>query len=118
MNTSILLPLSNEAQDLLHGITNDSDMATPGHTGRQDTSSIPLEFEQVNENARTTRFKSRIADFDYSMQVPGPLDLHVCHFLPPHIPVLKVPVMRIFGANEAGQKCCVHIHQVSCCLQY
>ncbi|KAF9396063.1 DNA polymerase zeta [Podila verticillata] len=115
MNTSILLPLSNEAQDLLHGINNDSDMATPGRTGRQDTSSIPLEFEQVDENARSTRFKSRIADLDYSMQVPGPLDLHACQFLPPHIPVLKVPIMRIFGANEAVQS---YIQQLGMSLNH
>ncbi|KAG0078495.1 DNA polymerase zeta, partial [Podila epicladia] len=84
-------------------------MAPSEPTSHQDTSSVPL--EQVDKNARPTRFKSRIADFDYSMQVPGPLDLHACQFLPPHIPVIKVPVFRIFGANEAGQKCCVHIHQ-------
>ncbi|KAF9315501.1 DNA polymerase zeta [Podila horticola] len=111
MNTSMLLPLSNEAQDLLHGFTNDSEMATSEPTSHQDTTSIPLEFDRVDSSARSTRFKSRIADLDYSMQVPGPLDLHACQFLPPHIPVLKVPVFRIFGANEAGQKCCVHIHQ-------
>ncbi|KAG0353539.1 DNA polymerase zeta [Podila minutissima] len=111
MNTSMLLPFSNEAQDLLHGFTHGSGMARSEPTSHQDTSSIPLESEQVDESARPTRFKSRIADFDYSMQVPGPLDLHACQFLPPHIPILKVPVFRIFGANEAGQKCCVHIHQ-------
>ncbi|KAF9150775.1 DNA polymerase zeta [Linnemannia schmuckeri] len=47
------------------------------------------------------------------MAPPGPLDLQGCQFLPPHIPVLKVPVIRIYGANEAGQKTCVHIHQGS-----
>ncbi|KAG0296197.1 DNA polymerase zeta [Linnemannia gamsii] len=46
------------------------------------------------------------------MAPPGPLDLHGCQFLPQHIPVQKVPVIRIYGANEAGQKTCVHIHQV------
>ncbi|KAK3840796.1 MAG: DNA polymerase zeta subunit [Linnemannia gamsii] len=46
------------------------------------------------------------------MAPPGPLDLQTCQFLPPHIPVQKVPVIRIYGANEAGQKTCVHIHQV------
>ncbi|CAO3569276.1 unnamed protein product [Mortierella alpina] len=46
------------------------------------------------------------------MMPPGPLDMDSCQFLPPHIPILKVPVIRVFGANEVGQKCCVHIHQV------
>ncbi|KAF9185070.1 DNA polymerase zeta [Haplosporangium sp. Z 11] len=63
-------------------------------------------------SVRTVRFKVRIADLDFAMVAPGPLDLHACQFLPPHIPVLKVPVIRIYGANEAGQKTCLHIHQV------
>ncbi|KAK3824379.1 MAG: putative DNA polymerase zeta catalytic subunit [Linnemannia elongata] len=46
------------------------------------------------------------------MAPPGPLDVQGCQFLPAHIPVQKVPVIRIYGANEAGQKTCVHIHQV------
>ncbi|KAF9340729.1 DNA polymerase zeta [Linnemannia elongata] len=46
------------------------------------------------------------------MAPPGPLDVQECQFLPSHIPVQKVPVIRIYGANEAGQKTCVHIHQV------
>ncbi|KAF9906258.1 DNA polymerase zeta [Linnemannia zychae] len=66
----------------------------------------------VVQSSRKRRFKNRIADLDYSMVPPGPLDLQSCQFLPPHIPVQKVPVVRIFGANEAGQKTCVHIHQV------
>ncbi|KAG0198603.1 DNA polymerase zeta [Mortierella sp. GBA30] len=61
--------------------------------------------------SRTVRFKIRIADLDYAMVPPGPLDLHTCQFLPPRIPVLKVPVIRIYGANDAGQKTCLHIHQ-------
>ncbi|KAF9551467.1 DNA polymerase zeta [Mortierella hygrophila] len=66
----------------------------------------------VVRSTRTRRFKSRIADLDYTMVPPGPLDVQGCQFLPSHIPVQKVPVMRIYGANEAGQKTCVHIHQV------
>ncbi|KAG0265703.1 DNA polymerase zeta, partial [Linnemannia exigua] len=66
----------------------------------------------VVQSSRTRRFKNRIADLDYTMAPPGPLDLQTCQFLPPHIPVQKVPVIRIYGANEAGQKTCVHIHQV------
>ncbi|KAG0258762.1 DNA polymerase zeta [Mortierella polycephala] len=70
------------------------------------------ELEPPLSSMRTVRFKIRIADLDFAMVAPGPLDLHACQFLPPHIPVLKVPVIRIYGANEAGQKTCLHIHQV------
>ncbi|KAI8606147.1 hypothetical protein EDD21DRAFT_425628 [Dissophora ornata] len=45
------------------------------------------------------------------MVEPGPLDLDISRFLPPSCPVLKVPVVRVYGANEAGQKTCLHIHQ-------
>lgn len=67
----------------------------------------------VVQSTRTRRFKNRIADLDYTMAPPGPLDVQGCQFLPAHIPVQKVPVIRIYGANEAGQKTCVHIHQVN-----
>ncbi|KAG0270384.1 DNA polymerase zeta [Actinomortierella ambigua] len=60
---------------------------------------------------RSSLFKVRIADIDHYMAAPGPLDLAFCQFLPPKVPVAKVPVLRVFGANEAGQKCCLHIHR-------
>ncbi|KAG0330369.1 DNA polymerase zeta [Dissophora globulifera] len=62
-------------------------------------------------SSRTVRFKVRIADLDYYMATPGPLDLDSCQFLPPNCPVLKVPVVRLYGSNEAGQKTCLHIHK-------
>ncbi|KAF9965079.1 DNA polymerase zeta [Mortierella alpina] len=78
-----------------------------GHTDAQDT-----ELKPAAVPARPMRFKVRIADLDFAMMPPGLLDMDSCQFLPPHIPILKVPVIRVFGANEVGQKCCVHIHQV------
>ena len=72
----------------------------------------------VVQSTRTRRFKNRIADLDYAMAPPGPLDVQECQFLPSHIPVQKVPVIRIYGANEAGQKTCVHIHQVKLLCAY
>ena len=30
----------------------------------------------------------------------------------PHLPLKRVPVLRLFGINSAGQKACVHLHHV------
>ncbi|KAF9914040.1 DNA polymerase zeta [Lobosporangium transversale] len=65
----------------------------------------------ANHSSRPVRFKIRIVDLDYYMTEPGPLDLDMCQFLPPSCPVLKVPVVRVYGANESGQKTCLHIHR-------
>lgn len=92
---TIILPSNNTTEVLL------------GEVEAEEERSI-----HVVQSTRTRRFKNRIADLDYTMAPPGPLDVQGCQFLPAHIPVQKVPVIRIYGANEAGQKTCVHIHQV------
>lgn len=30
----------------------------------------------------------------------------------PGIPLKRVPVLRVFGVTRAGQKACIHVHQV------
>lgn len=84
----------------------------PHTTENEDPAEIGGGFEGIGP--RPVRFKIRIADLDYYMVEPGPLDIDSCQFLPSACPVLKVPVVRVYGANEAGQKTCLHIHQVSC----
>ncbi|KAF9574465.1 DNA polymerase zeta [Mortierella alpina] len=79
--------------------------------GDRQTDAQDNELRPAAVPARPVRFKIRIADLDFAMMPPGPLDMDTCQFLPPHIPILKVPVIRVYGANEVGQKCCVHIHQ-------
>ncbi len=45
----------------------------------------------------------QITQIDYSLDGPNNLD-NTC--------LLKVPVLRIYGASSMGKKCCLHIHQV------
>jgi len=78
----------------------------------QSREEAPDEPEVKNPEGRQVRFKVRIVDLDHTMVSPGPLDLHSCQFLPRDVKVLKVPVIRIYGANEGGQKTCLHVHQV------
>ncbi|KAG9323348.1 hypothetical protein KVV02_000930 [Mortierella alpina] len=85
---------------------------SPPQHGDRHADAEDNELKPAAVPSRPVRFKIRIADLDFAMVPPGPLDVDSCQFLPPHIPILKVPVIRIYGANEVGQKCCVHIHQV------
>ncbi|KIO08270.1 hypothetical protein M404DRAFT_22870 [Pisolithus tinctorius Marx 270] len=48
-------------------------------------------------------FSAHINQIDYTICPPGPLDNSA---LP------RVPVIRIYGTSSAGEKACVHIHQV------
>lgn len=54
----------------------------------------------------------RIVDIDYCMMKPHPLLDHVESNVSNYSSLINVPVIRIFGATEWGQKACVHIHQV------
>lgn len=53
--------------------------------------------------ARTPRLQVYLNHIDHTLIPPGPLD-NSCLY--------RVPVLRIFGLSLAGQKTCVHIHQV------
>jgi DNA polymerase zeta len=54
-------------------------------------------------NHRTPALEVRITQIDYSLDSPDVLD---------YTNLLKVPVLRIYGASSVGKKCCLHIHQV------
>ncbi|KAF9292312.1 DNA polymerase zeta [Mortierella alpina] len=94
------------------GLPNETDQQRTPDEGGRHKDAQDNELRPAAVPSRPVRFKIRIADIDFAMMPPGPLDMDNCQFLPPHIPILKVPVIRIYGANEVGQKCCVHIHQV------
>jgi hypothetical protein len=81
---------------------------------REEVTPVPVDDGRRPEG-REVRFKVRIVDIDHSMVAPGPLDLNTCQFLPQNTSVLKVPVVRIYGANEGGQKTCLHVHQAGAC---
>ena len=57
-------------------------------------------------------FVVRIVDLDYQMVRPVP-GVDVCYSSLAGEAVDRVPVVRVFGATPAGQKCCVHLHRVS-----
>ncbi|KAI1320530.1 DNA polymerase zeta [Mortierella claussenii] len=90
----------HHSMDREHGKNPDDEVTTEG------------ELPVPPPPSRPVRFKIRVADLDYYMAEPGPLDLDICPFLPPNCPVLKVPVIRVYGANESGQKTCLHVHRV------
>lgn len=52
---------------------------------------------------RTPRLQVYLNHIDHTLIPPGPLD---------NSSLYCVPVLRIFGLSSAGQKTCVHVHQV------
>lgn len=58
-----------------------------------------------------TFFSCRIVSADYYL-TPPVKDLDVCYSDLTSSAVERVPIIRIFGATPAGQKCCVHVHGV------
>lgn len=54
-------------------------------------------------NSSTKSLSVLINQIDYTLAPPGPLD---------NSSLSRVPIIRIYGASSAGQKACVHIHQV------
>ncbi|KAF9173245.1 DNA polymerase zeta [Mortierella sp. AD011] len=113
MNTSTVLSSgSNDNTSWISNVTHSEDLKH-NHQIQEPKVTEPPEADSnpTGIAARPVRFKIRIADLDYYMVEPGPLDLDTCQFLPPHCPILKVPVVRVYGSNEAGQKTCLHIHR-------
>jgi hypothetical protein len=56
-------------------------------------------------------FSMRIVSLDYYMAPPLP-DMDVCYSQFQGCAVNEVPVVRIYGSTPAGQKACLHLHQV------
>ena len=54
-------------------------------------------------NDSTESLSVLINQIDYTLAPPGPLD---------NSSLSRVPIIRVYGASSAGQKACVHIHQV------
>jgi DNA polymerase zeta len=52
----------------------------------------------------------RIVNLDYYSTEPGPFDHTLTPFSDQELK--KVTVLRVYGTTFAGQKVCVHIHQV------
>ncbi|PWN52328.1 putative catalytic subunit of DNA polymerase zeta UPR-1 [Violaceomyces palustris] len=65
-------------------------------------------------------FRLRLINIDHVLLRPGPLDRIDCPFNAAGVPLSKVPVLRIFGATPAGQRVCLHMHNVFpyCYIQY
>lgn len=60
---------------------------------------------------REPTFSLRIVSLDYYLAAPIP-GLDVCYSSLEGTAVERVPIVRVFGATPAGQKCCLHIHKV------
>lgn len=58
-------------------------------------------------------FSVRIVSIDYYMSAPLP-GVDVSFNSVEGTQIEQVPVIRIFGATPAGQKTCLHVHQVRC----
>lgn len=54
-------------------------------------------------NDSTESLSVLINQIDYTLAPPGPLD---------NSSLSRLPIIRVYGASSAGQKACVHIHQV------
>ncbi|KAH8553586.1 DNA polymerase zeta catalytic subunit [Umbelopsis sp. PMI_123] len=62
-------------------------------------------------STRSAFLKVRIVNIDHYLAEPGSMDHTVSPFSLEPQPLLKVPIVRVFGSTPAGQKVCLHIHQ-------
>ena len=68
-------------------------------------------MQAPDEASSPPPFVLRIVSIDSYMSKPVP-GLDVCYSALEGTAIDLVPVMRIFGATPAGQKACLHVHQV------
>lgn len=60
-----------------------------------------------------TLFSLRIVNVDYYLAKPNPELGDLVHSSFSGSAIEHIPVVRIFGSTPAGQKCCLHLHNVS-----
>ncbi|SPO23464.1 probable catalytic subunit of DNA polymerase zeta UPR-1 [Ustilago trichophora] len=76
--------------------------------------------EKIDAASSEPFFRVRLINIDHILTLPGPLDRTQCAFNAEGQALRKVPILRIFGATPAGQRVCLHIHNVYpyCYIQY
>ncbi len=95
----------------------DSDGARPnGDQARP----APQRTEHAPSHSADPFFRARLINIDHVLTLPGPLDRTQCAFNAEGQLLRKVPILRIFGATPAGQRVCIHVHNVFpyCYIQY
>lgn len=80
----------------------------------------PQRTEKTDSASSEPFFRVRLINIDHILTTPTPLDRTQCAFNAEGHTLRKVPILRIFGATPAGQRVCVHIHNVYpyCYIQY
>ncbi|GAC92644.1 hypothetical protein PHSY_000198 [Pseudozyma hubeiensis SY62] len=80
----------------------------------------PQRTEKTDSASSDPFFRVRLINIDHILTAPTPLDRTQCAFNAEGHTLRKVPILRIFGATPAGQRVCVHIHNVYpyCYIQY
>ncbi|KAJ1028431.1 hypothetical protein NDA16_001598 [Ustilago loliicola] len=93
-------------------------MTTTDSAAPSDTA--PTRTEKIDPTSFDPFFRVRLINIDHILTLPGPLDRTQCAFNAEGQTLRKVPILRIFGATPAGQRVCLHIHNVYpyCYIQY
>ncbi len=80
----------------------------------------PQRTEHAPNHSADPFFRVRLINIDHVLTLPGPLDRTQCAFNAEGQLLRKVPILRIFGATPAGQRVCIHVHNVFpyCYIQY